>query len=696
MRDMPDGRTRCNKCVEGQHADCENGSGDGLPCICRDLGHFSVTGRLGPAGRIRDGPYGSHDRVFDHDIESYKFVFNSFKFSYIMGQPSMSKEDRASWAAGFQESALDGSLGPDPVQSGSLPARPGPVHDHDEVIAEELISQRETYLAAIQEGRFHGQESQYGWVLPMHGSSRASCGKWGMPKGCLGGPNHQPDKAAIKPRVQWCGQISCPTCGPAAIERAAMRASERLAACALMLQSDIGPLRKKSIFNHLVVSFSANERVLAKDPNECVKITKRHMQRLKAAGLKGSLYVFHPWRFSKGLAAPYWSPHIHVLGLGYIENTQKGESDHKLMDLHYYGRMHATRSSRAAARLLPEGDRTIYRSLSTFTGLKRVHDLIGYLLSHAGLGLQGGRHAVTYTGEASYNKYRTEEILSNARGVAGDMSDMATRLLAVKYVAKDGDVWKYVCDSVAVQPVLLPTNALDLDIARPDLYGVVHLTPDQYRTAMVDGSLLDRDRFDSISRDNAPNPKSTGLGTCGHMAGEHEDRMALIIRARFVDVDDTHSEKYAHAVLYVDPATDRLCPHCLAKFRLVLPTGVNLPPDFDVDLEEVQTVDAESWKYWTDPEISEDGDIIKPSYDGLPYIEDSHIEHDAGVRVLPDWIEIIGSRTCCILSRRNGPELWHHVARAATQEAGTKSGHVRTQGSSQARHIPTWHAGQSG
>ena len=533
-------------------------------------------------------------------------------------------------------------------------------YDSAEFASDSLQSQAEAYLTAMEEGRFVGSESENGWILPMHGSYRESCGKWSMPNGCLEADLHPSGEGVVQARRQWCRQLSCPVCGRSAIKWQAMSSVNRMCAAAILLQSDIGRIRKKSIFNHIVVSFSHAERELAKDPAKCRGIIRRHMVRLRKAGLKAALTVFHPWRFTEGLASQYWSPHVHVLGLGYIENTQKGESDHKLMDLHYYGRMHDTRAKRSAATMLPPSGRTVYRSMSTFTDARRVYSTVGYLLSHCGIGLKGRVHAVKYYGEASYNKFRTAEVLSNARNVRDDTRRLGRDILAVKHVEKDGTDWHYVCDRVSLQYVALPKNILNFDIRMPAFGKVVELTVADYRKALEDGTLLSRLQFDSILKDNAPNAKSTGLK--GYEATStsvdapehppHTDHLAIITRTRHVDC--LYSEKYAYTVLYVDPATDRLCKHCHAKFRLVLPKGGILPPGIGFDPKVVQTVDPDAWYYWR-PELT--------AYEGLPYIEDDRVKYDMGVHVLPHSIDSLTPAYYGYLQEGRAATVASYVAR---------------------------------
>ena len=541
----------------------------------------------------------------------------------------------------------------------------GPVRtlSDDNEFAEELKGKRTAYLNAIAQGRWHGFEHYAGLSLPGHGTYRESCGKW-VTAGCLAAhPDNVGGLALI--RHQYCKQLSCPVCIERSIQYAAMSAVKRMLAGELSLRSDIGHVWKASIFNHTVISLGPAERLRAKDPIEREKIVKDHIRKLRAAGAVGGLLVNHPWRFTKGLARPYPSFHIHVVFAGYVENAHKTEADQKFTDLHYYGRTFDTAAERSGAAKLPEDERTVYRSLSTFSDTARLYELVGYLLSHAGIADK--KHTVRYFGAMSYNKFSAKEVLSNYKHADRRQLDALDNgrnsYLATQFVERkpDGEL-EYICDRVSVQAVNLPDNLLDCDLRTVQFSDVVSLEPGAFKKAVLDGKLLSRAAFDTISSDNAPIAKSTALKDAEpESEPERKDRMALILRFRHraALVDGSYSAKYRHVVCYVDPDMDSLCPYCLVSWKVILPVNGIVPITFDPDAEDVQEVDSDLWDYF---------DFRANCYRGMPYMALSdvagyEVRYDQGLALLPAFVQDLAADHKAALLQTRSKSLCRSVAK---------------------------------
>ena len=102
---------------------------------------------------------------------------------------------------------------------------------------------------------------------------------------------------------------------------------------------------------------------------EYSRLRSRLYKVLKRAGIKGGSVIFHPFRVPKG-KSPFFSPHFHVLGYGWL-NSYRG------------------------------GGKWVLKNLGV---RKSLHATLMYQLSHAGV--HEGFHTVTWFGELAYNKLR--------------------------------------------------------------------------------------------------------------------------------------------------------------------------------------------------------------------------------------------------------------------------------------------------
>jgi hypothetical protein len=265
----------------------------------------------------------------------------------------------------------------------------------------------------------------FGWSLPSHGVSYPDCGLV-KAKGCNHVFEHPEAKVFVRYYKASCMRKSCPVCFEDWAYAEAFRSLCRISAYVLgadfvenLLAKSKARFRHKNphyfydrvIFDlehHLQRSnLKVKHVVVSPDPNS--KFDKKSFRKLrnkayriaKKSGLKGGIMVFHPSRLhceKCGLAIPdyadacvcgcqsfVWvaSPHFHVVGFGWIEDTA---------DLY-------ARSGWVVKNL----------------GIRRsVYHTIAYLMSHAGVYEDPEPaiykkdivrfHAVTWFGRLSYNK----------------------------------------------------------------------------------------------------------------------------------------------------------------------------------------------------------------------------------------------------------------------------------------------------
>ena len=227
------------------------------------------------------------------------------------------------------------------------------------------------------------------------------------------------EKRCETPRVitDACNRLVCRHCGPARVHDNAMRATERYAGW-------LKVNRKRYRPKHIEVSPPPlNGIVRLVRPGGLAELRRELYDHLRSAGLRAWAVVFHPYRvedwakaeFAKakkggyqgGLwdyirergwdrdvsdlnhtGAIYPSPHFHVFGYGYMEQSDK-----------FYERTGGW----------------VYKNIRTLDTDEDIYKAIRYALSHGGLILkEKGRQAnqvLTWGGELSYNRFAADKIV---------------------------------------------------------------------------------------------------------------------------------------------------------------------------------------------------------------------------------------------------------------------------------------------
>lgn len=162
-------------------------------------------------------------------------------------------------------------------------------------------------------------------------------------------------KIFVKMYRRTCLRACCQKCYEYWASKEAKKATRRIEA----YKSRLKPI-------HVVVSVSSKDRYL-----EYRSMKQQVRKLLKQAGIVGGLMVFHPFRQDHLNQTWYYSPHFHIIALGWIKDTDKiyNNTGYLIKNLGIRDNLRAT---------------------------------IFYQLSHAGFNEK--LHTVTYFGEISYNR----------------------------------------------------------------------------------------------------------------------------------------------------------------------------------------------------------------------------------------------------------------------------------------------------
>jgi len=204
-----------------------------------------------------------------------------------------------------------------------------------------------------------------GWHLPATDEPKEDCGKW-MFKGCRNILAHKksshPGKIYLKTFQKSCYRADCTTCYPKWIARQSNKAKRRI---------EVYEKKSKEPVKHIVVSPSPRD--YGKSKQELSKIAYKILKKVNATG--GAI-IFHPFRYDKTLNHWYYSPHFHVVGFGWIVNSE---------DIY-------------------KKDGWIVKNLGTRDS---VFATFWYQLSHAGI--KEGFHTLVWFGDLSYRKLKIEK-----------------------------------------------------------------------------------------------------------------------------------------------------------------------------------------------------------------------------------------------------------------------------------------------
>lgn len=207
--------------------------------------------------------------------------------------------------------------------------------------------------------------------LPATQRKGLNCGKW-MYEGCLALKKHPNNMAYVKHFQYSCNKSSCSKCF--------IRWRDR-EANAIRVRIWEGRKKLKQLPIHTMISIPT---WLYNKPIKEVK--KESMILLKQAGMIGFSTIYHPARFDKkdGKLIPFFAPHFHVLGFGWIKNV---------------GMIYKKKGY-------------VIKNLGVRRTQGEVFATAQYELSH--VGIKKKRHSVTWHGELSYAKLKlAKPLVSN-------------------------------------------------------------------------------------------------------------------------------------------------------------------------------------------------------------------------------------------------------------------------------------------
>ncbi len=151
-----------------------------------------------------------------------------------------------------------------------------------------------------------------GWKLPSTKPKKDDCGEWRF-KGCLDVKAHEKSdfkgKIFIKTFQKCCFRASCELCVKKWAGREANKATRRI--------EKYSKLSKKPV-KHIIVSVPTWQYSL-----DHKSMKKEAYRILKKVGCIGGAIIFHPFRFNNLEQFWYYSPHFHVLGFGWINDTKE-------------------------------------------------------------------------------------------------------------------------------------------------------------------------------------------------------------------------------------------------------------------------------------------------------------------------------------------------------------------------------------
>jgi len=317
----------------------------------------------------------------------------------------------------------------------SLAPVPNDVDEFDEFDADPITGYQR-YYEEIEKGTFVDLVHN-GYRLPGHHHSYESCGHF-VTKSCKNMSEHHNlghgDKIPLVKVPNHCRRISCQECYQDSISGIAMGAVKRLWSHALlkksylyetvddvrvypMLKDEENPKknrryhylekREERIFSHVVVSIPKSDYHLLESEKGHRKLRDRVNSMLRYLGIHASVNISHLWRFTRGLKSGYYSPHLHIVGLGWIDSNKVKENYNETG--------------------------YIVKNISTVKEHHDLFNLIRYILSHSAV--LENKHSVKYTGEMHNTKHKDYEVRENSISSYRDLD-----LIFKKYENEDDDM----------------------------------------------------------------------------------------------------------------------------------------------------------------------------------------------------------------------------------------------------------------
>jgi len=218
----------------------------------------------------------------------------------------------------------------------------------------------------------HGKKSSKQILLKMVGTSepKESCGVF-VTEGCDNTLSHPKEMLYAQNKRLTCKSAKCSVCWDSWLVRESSRVTERI--------DEFRMLGERKGFRsttpiHVIVSPPKWIRNLS-----WTELKKTFRKMVKRAGIIGGVSMFHAGRLSSDKKTWFYSPHFHMIGFGWVVNTNKISSE--------------------------EG--WVIKNKGIRKTSAEVYSTVAYLLSHTAIAK--GIHSVTWFGDLSYSaKYASE------------------------------------------------------------------------------------------------------------------------------------------------------------------------------------------------------------------------------------------------------------------------------------------------
>lgn len=484
------------------------------------------------------------------------------------------------------------------------------------------LTKSDIYLANIEDGAY-GNVVVAGWRLPGNGTSYERCGKFAT-YGC--GSSHH-DGYVLSRFSHRCGKLSCPVCYPESTTKAALKLTDRVDELLVYEETEHNRTRKPL---HLTVSLGNFQRDDYNTKDGMKRVYSELYNELKSVGVVGGAVIFHPFRFNKstGMKESYFSPHFHIIGVGYVDTKAVVENHEK---------------TGSVVKVITN-NQTGKQVLDSYND---VFGVAKYLLTHAGI--KEKFHAIRYFGHAGNRKFKAHVLLSNRKDVSehgselqsdiddgdkttelqSDVDDIRNKAFMTK--SKSGE--KTVDPDANIQCILVETNRNTLELKK------------------IETKYPKFDEFDGYIRSVCNMVNGIDVGHEGDI--EHIDNPAftkskssyhLVIKP----ADQSIEKSKIPLILKIDPSMVLLCHLCHAKLRPVVPVDpgghereliIEALSEFDVPDPDTgrypeQIVTRRGlFRYWN---------RIDDMYSGVLYYDTDGnftIKHDFGYPVRCDRVE---------------------------------------------------------
>jgi len=206
------------------------------------------------------------------------------------------------------------------------------------------------------------------WKLPGTEEPHDWCGNW-VWKGCMYSLDHHAEhkgKIFVKHFQRSCYRASCQECVLKWISREANAVTRRL-------EKGLKQSKRKHVI-HVIVSPPSwvHNRPYS-------QLRKTSYAIAKSVGVEGGASIFHPFRFRKENNSWYYSPHFHLMVVGWIKDTKE----------------------------LYNKNGWIVKNLGIRKNMGEVFGTVHYQLSHTGV--KKKVKSVTWFGKFTYSKLRIEK-----------------------------------------------------------------------------------------------------------------------------------------------------------------------------------------------------------------------------------------------------------------------------------------------